>query len=61
MKKTNEEKGQRMFSLILPIEDFKLLEVIKKKMRFTTNQQAVKYLLYNSACLQDFEKITLNK
>ena len=53
MKKTHEEKGNRMFSLLIPISDFELLEVIKKKHRFSTTAQAVKYLMYSNACIFD--------
>jgi hypothetical protein len=59
---TNEqykEKGLKIFSLALTLEDFKKLLQIRKNMKFSTTQQAVKYLLYNSVTLQDYEKITL--
>ena len=56
MKRTPEERGQRMFTLLMPIEDFKLLDVIRKEKRFTTYQQAVKYLMYNDVKLLDFEE-----
>lgn len=58
MKKSPKERGQKMFSLLLPIEDFAQLESLKKNMRFTTTQQAVKYLLYNPVTLLDAENLT---
>ena len=60
MKTTNKENDVKMFSLLLPMEDYKLLDVIKKTKRFTTTQQAVKYLMYSDAKLLDFENITLS-
>ena len=61
MKKELQEKGLKMFSLTLSIEDFEKLEIIKKNMKYTTTAQAVKHLLFNPVTLQDAEKITLNK
>jgi len=64
MKTINEEKEVKMFSLLLPMADFKLLEIIKKNKRFTTTQQAVRFLLYNRITILDFmdnaETITMS-
>jgi hypothetical protein len=59
MKKELEEKGMKMFSLLISIEDFEKLTIIKKQMKYSTTQQAVKLLLFSSASLQDYESITL--
>jgi len=61
MKKELQEKGIRMFSLTLPIEDFKQLELIRANMKYSTTAQAVKHLLYTNDKLQDAETIRLKK
>jgi hypothetical protein len=60
-KEEIKEKGLRMFSLLIPIEDFKQLELIRTNMKYSTIAQAVKHLLYNPVTLQDAESITLKK
>ena len=55
MKTVKKEKTMKMFSLLIPIEDFKILDIIKKNERFTTTQQAVRFLIYSHNSLNDFD------
>lgn len=59
MKKTQKEEGMKMFSLLMPMEDFEKLAIIKRNMRFTTTQQAVRFLILNPVTLHDANELQL--
>jgi glucokinase len=59
MKKEKKEKSMKMFSLLMPIEDYKRLDIVKQRMRFTTTQQAVRFLILNPVTLHDADELRL--
>jgi len=51
------KEAHQVFNLRLTANDYELLKAYTKKMRFTSMQQGVRFLLFTSDCLTDVKQL----